>query len=652
MSAAPPASPDRRSIGAIAAAWLAAMLIGLGAAGEALDRIAFDLLLAAQPPQIDDSPVVIVAIDEPSFAELGLQWPWPRHVHAQLVDRLAGAGANMIAFDVLFTEAAGEPEDDRRFAAALARAGNVVLGADVALTQGAGFTHFQQIEPIEPLRVAAAATGRVGLDLDPDGVQRRVPQDREGLARQILDRAGIPVAGFPPSARIRYAGPPGTFRHVSYYQALDPETHLPAGALRDRIVLVGLAVRAAASVDRLGVDQLRTPFFRSSGQISSGVEAHANVLDSLRRGDVVQVAALPAQLASYAVLAFALAGLGRTWRPIRSAVLGAGASAAMLASTAVLLHSGDLWLPLAGPCIGIWLAWLAQGGIAFLREQRQRRYLREAFGKYLSSTVIEDLIADPSHLNLGGERCVATILVTDLANFTGLTEALDAPTLVRTLQDYFGGLCRIVLDHSGTIAGMGGDSLIVLFNAPAGQADHACRAVTCALAIDDWSQDFCRHQHLPVAFGPTRVGVATGEVIVGNFGGRDWFHYTAMGDPVNQAARLEGANKYFGTRLCVSGETARTCPDHSFRPIAEVILKGKQEAIPVLEPVRADVARAQAQGLAAYRQAWALLAAGDPDAASALREVLARDPDDPLPRFHLARLARGERGVCIAFAEK
>jgi adenylate cyclase len=645
-----PAYPDRISAWAGVAAWLLALVIGFTAPGAAMDRVAYDLGLAALPPSLDDSPIVIVAIDEPSFAELGQQWPWPRGVHAQLVDQLKAAGAAVIAFDVLFTEAATDPVQDRLLADALRRAGNVVLGADVALTQGAGYALYQQVDPIEVLRDASADTGRVGLDLDSDGVQRRMPADPASLALRIFERWGQAVPPMVSGDRVRYAGPPGSFRQVSYYQALTPATHLAADTFRDRIVLVGLAVRAAANVDRQGVDQLRTPFFRTSGRISAGIEAHAHIIDSLRRGDVVRVTPPMLQLTPYAIVALLTLVLGWRWTPLRGAALACASTIGLIAITTVLLSSGNIWLPLAGPCVGIWLAYTFQGGVAFMREQRQRRYIRHAFGKYMSDAVVEDLINHPEHLSLGGERRVITILMSDLAGFTTLTEALPAQTLVGVLQDYFSGMCATVLAHDGTITGMGGDSLMVLFNAPLKQDDHARRAIACAQALDAWSQNFAACQQLSAAFGPTRFGICTGEVTVGNFGGAHWFHYTAMGDAVNRAARLEGANKVFGTRICVCANTASACPDLAFRPIAEVVLKGKHEAVAVFAPVPPEYLTSPAGRL--YEHAYGLLARLSPGARAAFDEALAASPDDPLARFHVGRINSGETGIRMTLTEK
>lgn len=645
-----PARIDRISASAGMVAWLLALVIGFTAPGTAVDRIAYDLSLAALPPSLDDTPIVIVAIDEPSFAELGQQWPWPRGMHAQLIDRLKAAGAAVIAFDILFTEPATDPVQDQLLADALRRAGNVVLGADVALTQGAGYALYQQVNPIDVLRDASADTGRVGLDLDSDGVQRRMPTDLASLALRIVERWGQAVPPIPSNGRVRYAGAPGSFRQVSYYQALAPATHLAADTFRDRIVLVGLAVRAAANVDRQGVDQLRTPFFRTSGRISAGIEAHAHIIDSIRRGDVVSVAPTALQLIPYAILALLTLALGGRWTPLRGAALASTASLGVIAVTTLLLGSGNTWLPLAGPCIGIWLAYAAQGGVAFVRERRQRRYIRHAFGKYMSDAVVDDLINHPEHLSLGGERRVVTTLITDLAGFTTLTEALPAQTLVGVIQDYFSGMCATVLAHDGTITGMGGDSLMVLFNAPLKQDDHARRAITCARALDAWSRGFAARQQLPATFGPTRFGICTGEVTVGNFGGAHWFHYTAMGDAVNRAARLESANKVFGTRVCVCVETTRACPELAFRPIAEVVLKGKHESVAVFEPVSPEYLASPA--MRQYEHAYGLLARQHPDAGAAFDEALAAAPDDPLARLHAERIARGETGIRMMLAEK
>jgi class 3 adenylate cyclase len=176
--------------------------------------------------------------------------------------------------------------------------------------------------------------------------------------------------------------------------------------------------------------------------------------------------------------------------------------------------------------------------------------------------------------------------------------------------------------------------------------------VNCALALDTFAQDFVQRQlrDRGLEVGITRIGVNSGIATIGNFGGTSFFDYTAHGDMVNAAARLEGANKHLGTRMCVSAETASKCPERNFRPVGSLVLKGKHEGIEVFEPISPE--RAASATIAAYNQAFELMKDGKPGALEAFEMVLEADGTDPLARFHLARLKKGEAGARIVMDEK
>ncbi|HJZ17688.1 MAG TPA: adenylate/guanylate cyclase domain-containing protein, partial [Stellaceae bacterium] len=199
--------------------------------------------------------------------------------------------------------------------------------------------------------------------------------------------------------------------------------------------------------------------------------------------------------------------------------------------------------------------------IQFLREARLRQAEAErahaSLSRYFSPNLAQRLGSDPGAVELEGQRREIATLFTDIANFTALVETLEPSTLGSLLNEYLTGMTDIVFAHDGTVAKIIGDALHVLFGAPGAQADHAARAVVCALALDEYAQAFCERSHKKgVALGVTRIGVHAGPAIVGNFGGGRFFDYTAYGDTINVAARLEAANKQLGTRICVSAMLA------------------------------------------------------------------------------------------------
>ena len=267
--------------------------------------------------------------------------------------------------------------------------------------------------------------------------------------------------------------------------------------------------------------------------------------------------------------------------------------------------------------------------------------------------MVARLEADPARLRLSGERRVCSFLFTDLAGFTALSEALPADALAALLNRYLDGLSAVVLAHEGTLDKFVGDALVAFFGAPAEQPDHADRAVACAAALDRFAEAF-RDAHQAQGVGATRIGVHTGAAVVGNFGGSDRFQFTAVGDAVNTAARLERANATFGTTVCI-GETTRAAlirPDAAgrLRPIGRLRLKGKSRPVAAFELV-AEVRR---PGLAlaepsAYDRAWqAMLSGRHAEAAIAFARLAETAPEDPLVGFHARRLADGATGDLIA----
>lgn len=270
------------------------------------------------------------------------------------------------------------------------------------------------------------------------------------------------------------------------------------------------------------------------------------------------------------------------------------------------------------------------------------------------------LIEQPDLLRLRGERRELTVLFSDVAGFTALSEALPPTTLVHVLSRYLEGMTGLILAHGGSVNKYLGDGIMALFGAPVAQADHAARAVRCALALDAFAEAFRQTatdaDGRAVGFGQTRIGVHTGEATVGNFGSAAKLEYTAIGDVVNAAARLEGLNRFFGTRVAVGGATREQvlrgadAGELGFRPMGEVVVKGKSEALPVFNP---SFAGGESVVLAEeYAEAYALLEAGDGRALEHLAALRARYPDDALVEFHWRRARAGERTTRVTLTEK
>jgi adenylate cyclase len=289
--------------------------------------------------------------------------------------------------------------------------------------------------------------------------------------------------------------------------------------------------------------------------------------------------------------------------------------------------------------------------IEVLRDARQRQAAAEqayaSLSRYFSPNLAQRLVTARESVDLGGQRREIATLFTDVASFTALVETLEPTALGPLLNEYLSGMTDIVFSYDGTVAKIVGDALHVLFGAPGEQSDHADRAVACALTLDDYAQAFresCRNKGIDL--GVTRIGVHAGLAIVGNFGGARFFDYTAYGDTVNTAARLETANKQLGTRICVSAVIAGRVKDFRGRPVGDLMLRGKSETLRVFEPL--SVPQFESAATASYLDAFAKLEVGDPTATAAFAAHLGKQPEDQLASFHLKRLLNGATGIRIA----
>ena len=290
-----------------------------------------------------------------------------------------------------------------------------------------------------------------------------------------------------------------------------------------------------------------------------------------------------------------------------------------------------------------------------LRELRRSREAAEQvkanLSRYFSPNLVQQLVQSPDSLNLNGERRDLTFIFTDLAGFTPMVESADPQQVVPLLNEYLEGMTKIVFAHGGTVDKVVGDAVHTMFGAPLEQPDHAQHAVACAMEMDEFAEEFRRRTKSgDVPFGVTRIGVHRGLAMVGNFGGAQFFNYTAYGDAINTAARLESANKHFGTRVCVSLAVVEQVPGFKGRPIGTIVLVGKSIELPLFEPL--SDALADSPAMEAYTDAFAKLEAGDSGANQAFAGIVGQYGDDPLSTFHLKRTLAGETGVRITLKEK
>ena len=271
---------------AVAAFAAGALALHYVPAWQTFERRIFDELTVHTAPAALTQPIALVGVSDEAIRELKLEWPWPRRLHGELVDRLAQGGAVVIALDLVFDTPAKDPEDDRLFAQAIARAGNVVLAADFREHDDALYKMWKLVEPIAPLVEAGAISGRATIPFDPDGVVRRIPNDADAFWRQIIKvlqvkAPSVEVPPLPgPDSMIRYMDPDAVFDPIPFHLVLQASPEELKTAFEGRIVIVGRELRAAPELGLASSDLFSTSFRTKSSFLTAGMKLHATMVDN------------------------------------------------------------------------------------------------------------------------------------------------------------------------------------------------------------------------------------------------------------------------------------------------------------------------------------------------------------------------------------
>jgi adenylate cyclase len=558
-----------------------------------IDYRAFDYLSTVWAEPVAKDGPIIVAIDEPSLAEINIQWPWPRSLHARLITQLRAAGAKVIGLDIIFSEPSAPAEDE---ALAEALGPDVVLAGDETLVTSDQADQFIRVMPLQMFSDRQAPTGIASIGLHRDGVLRAMPDYDDGFAAMVAAAAGVQADLPEPGSLIQVFGGPRTYPTVSYYQALDPGNFLPPGIFKDRIAIVGLSLQNAPSIDSGGADAFPTSYTVHNGKLTAGAEIQATILDNLRLNSSIAEASGPMKqllLLTAVVAASVLVWKGTGWRTV---ALGAVAIVVLFVGSYVSLRFGRIFLsPMTSSLAFAGLA-AAQATLDYAQERKKRRQITRAFSQYLAPALVDQLARDPSRLKLGGETRELSILFCDVRGFTTIAEQLkdDPQQLTMLINRLLTPLSDIVLSHGGTIDKYIGDCLMAFWNAPLDDPSHAVHAVSAALDMLDSMQALNRdlkaeaeatgRTFYPLAIG---IGINTGECVVGNMGSTTRFDYSALGDAVNLAARLESASKSYGVPLLLGERTARAVGDtFAVLEVDRITVKGKTEEVPVSTAVR------------------------------------------------------------------
>ncbi|MCB1460128.1 MAG: adenylate/guanylate cyclase domain-containing protein [Nitratireductor sp.] len=617
-----------------------------------VENLLSDLLSSTSSPFVGKPDgVVVVAIGEDTLKQFPYRSPIDREFLAGVVAAVAKARPKAIGIDILFDQAT-EPAKDGELARVIAEtvAGGVpVVIANAMEEDGLDAKQVEWLNSYAPEAFRGLAT---------------LARDRfDGVVREIFpgrEEDGQWVAGFT-QAMAGYPGQPAdtSRRTMVYYRTEHSEpfafpqypaesaAFLPAEWFADKYVLIGVDLKLD--------DRHPTPFIIPNG-ISAGtlpgVVIHAHLLQQILNGDEVRSLAWPLLAALGSVAAILCWWIAYRPLPILLKPVAITGLLMLVWLIAWLSYSRlAIHVPVVAPTVVI-------GGVAALltflawkRDSDERRFLQRAFSQYVSPAIVDTIVADPDSLKLGGERRTITCVFTDLEGFTSFSESLAPEEIAGLLNEYLDRMCNLFVEAGATIDKVVGDAVVGFFGAPTDQEDQANQAVGLALAIDRFSEGFRKELAARgMTLGVTRVGIHRGPAIVGNFGGQRFFDYTAIGDTVNTAARLEGANKHIGTRLCVSGPVASSAMGFVFRPIGTIFLKGKHEGIEAFEPV--STVAAHPGGEEAYEKAFALMKEGDPAASEAFSLLAETHHEDALIRFQMYRLSHGATSTDIILGEK
>jgi adenylate cyclase len=389
--------------------------------------------------------------------------------------------------------------------------------------------------------------------------------------------------------------------------------------IEDRYVLIGGDIQ--------DLDNYETPMSGVTGRPMKGVEVHAHMLAQQLDGR------MPAEMPSWALWAAAilavLAGaltalLDRGWKLALLFLFQIGFFG-YLPFALQGMAIDTLGLPAFGWGAGWFAAFVAVALAGRAVGSEQRRFAQSALGKYLPADIASQIMRDPARLALQGEKKQIFALFTDLEGFTKLSHAITPEKLSSLLNRYLDVMSETVLQHGGTIDKFVGDAVVAFWGAPIARPDDADRAARAAIAMYEAGQAFARSggEDMP-PIGRTRVGLHRGEAVVGNFGGEGRIQYTALGDGMNTAARLESANKALKTTILVSSEAKQASTLDVFRPMGRVVLSGRSTPVEVWEPVPA-----MDEGLRARLNAlWLRFDSGDAAALAELEEIAAAHKED------------------------
>jgi adenylate cyclase len=529
--------------------------------------------------------LVVVQIDDKTFNDFnnsslgnsgGSQWPFSRRFHARVIDRIAQGHPKVIGYDVQFTERSKDATADEDLALAVLSAGHVVLATTEVDAQG----HTNVFGGDAAVKRLKAHVGNGVIPSDSDGVMRHVPFEVDGLRAFSLVTADV-AAGRTlqtpsgKSAWIDYAGPPGTVKTYSFSDVMFGK--VPPSAFTNKVVIVGPSAPTLQDLHSTST---------SGSQTMSGAEIQGNAAETALHGFPLRSAPTWLNLFFVVLLAFVapLAALRFSgWLPTAFAV---GAGAVYAVGVQIAFNHGKVVL-FAYPIGALIVSIMGTLAVHYLLEAFERSRTRAAFSRFVPEAVVGQVLERAGgELRLGGEQVYGTVLFTDLRGFTTFSEKLAAPEVIGLLNRYLATMTDCVLEHGGTLVTYTGDGFMAVFGAPLPQDDHAERAIASAREmVERRLPDFnawLRTQGFEQGF-KMGIGINSGPFMSGNVGSEQRLEYTAIGDTINTASRIEGMTKGTPYALFIADSTrealAEQMPELIY--VDEMPVRGRSEPIKI-----------------------------------------------------------------------
>lgn len=627
---------------------LAALLIArfawhLPLAAQA-ERALYDLRLSWTAPKVDPDPrIVMVAYNDDTLIETRKRSPLDRATLARTLANLDRMGARAIGIDILIDQP--QDEDEQLLATFRAMRTPTFL-AYASADSNVEDIQFNQQQFLDDFQKRLAGTrakpASIRFQVDGDNVVRSWPQRVEGLPPLLpIAMAGgtSRFANYDRSIRFRIPAEEGRTVFDAFPIQLfanDATAAAFADQIRGKFVLLGGTI--------IDVDEFETPLRPYLGTTMWGLEVHAHMLSQLL--DDAWLDPLPRWgtwgIAVMVVVAGALSSLlgGAWWRVGLFLVV----QLAFFIGYPIWLQTNGTdtqYLPAFGWMVGWVIAFAVIGTAARAVGSEQRRFAQSALGKYLPRDIANQILADPDRLALHGEKREIFVVFTDLEGFTKLSHAIQPEMVARLLNRYLDMMSDVVLEYGGTIDKFVGDAVVAFWGAPIARPDDGERAARAAYAMWLAGEEFRRSTPEGVPpIGQTRVGLHFGEAIVGNFGGEGRIQYTALGDSMNTASRLEAANKQLGSGVIASREAVERSGLDWWRPMGRVRLRGRATPVEIFQPVP-DL---EASDLGHFRGIMNRLAEGDDKAVQELESLANAKGDDAALANLVYRLKHMESG--------